>query len=120
MQSASLAFKGLGRRLITNVGMMGHKQMRFLNLHEYQAAELLATYDVPILLGKAANTPEDAVAVAKDIEKKSKTHLGLVIKAQIHAGGRGRGSFKESGLQGGVHLIENSQKVSISTFSPHS
>ena len=90
---------------------MGYKQKRFLNLHEYQAAELLTTYNVPILLGKSANTVEDAVAVAKDIEKNSKSHLGLVIKAQIHAGGRGRGSFKESGLQGGVHLIKNSEEV---------
>lgn len=115
MQAASLAFKTLSRRLVTNVGMMGYKQKRFLNLHEYQAAELLATYDVPILLGKAANTSEDAIAVAKDIEKKSKNHLGLVIKAQIHAGGRGRGAFKESGLQGGVHLIKSSKEVTYFT-----
>ena len=53
-----------------------------------------------------------ASSPAKDIEKKSKTGLGLVIKAQIHAGGRGRGNFKESGLQGGVHLLKNSAEVS--------
>lgn len=99
------------RRMASRQSMTGYKQMRFLNLHEYQAAELLATYDVPILLGKSANTVEDAVDVAKDISKKSKTHLGLVIKAQIHAGGRGRGTFKESGLQGGVHLVNGVQDV---------
>jgi len=90
---------------------MGQKQMRFLNLHEYQAAELLATYNVPILLGKSASNVDDAVLVSKEIEKKSKTGLGLVVKAQIHAGGRGRGSFKESGLQGGVHLVKSSADV---------
>lgn len=105
------AMSSMVRRLATRQSMTGYKQMRFLNLHEYQAAELLATYDVPILLGKSANTVGDAVEVAKDITKKSKTDLGLVIKAQIHAGGRGRGSFKESGLQGGVHLVKNTQEV---------
>ena len=93
-------------------GLMGSKQMRFLNLHEYQAAELLQAYNVPILMGKSASNAEDALTVAKEIEKKSKTGLGLVVKAQIHAGGRGRGTFKESGLVGGVHLVPSSAEVS--------
>jgi succinyl-CoA synthetase beta subunit len=108
---SSFLQRSFNKRLV-QAGLTGFKTKRFLNLHEYQAAELLANYDVPILLGKSANTPQDAVAVAKDIEKKSKTGLGLVIKAQIHAGGRGRGNFKESGLQGGVHLLKNSAEVS--------
>jgi succinyl-CoA synthetase beta subunit len=78
---------------------------RFLNLHEYQAAQLLNKYDVPILMGKPVFSVEDAGPIAREIESTQVKKLGLVIKAQIHAGGRGRGAFKESGLQGGVHLV---------------
>ena len=66
---------------LMEIGLTGFRNKRFLNLHEYQAAELLSSYDVHILMGKSANTVEDALAVAKEIEKKSKTGLGLVVKA---------------------------------------
>jgi len=93
-----------------------YKPARFMNLHEYQAAQLLEKYDVPILIGKPAFTAEEAGQVATDIESGMAEKLGLVIKAQVHAGGRGRGNFKESGLQGGVHLVKTVDD--IKTLAP--
>jgi len=61
-----------------------------MKLHEYQAKDLLRRHGVPVPPGKAAKTVDEAVAVA--------TELGgnfWVVKAQVHAGGRGKGRFKE-------------------------
>jgi len=80
-------------------------------LHEYQAAQLLADYQVPILLGKPAFTAEEAIQAAQEIEAGQGEAKGLVIKAQIHAGGRGRGTFRESGLEGGVHLVDDASRI---------
>jgi hypothetical protein len=62
----------------------------FMNVHEYQAKELLAKYGVGIPAGIAALTVEEAVAAAKQLPGPI-----YVVKAQIHAGGRGKGKFKE-------------------------
>ncbi len=70
-----------------------------MNIHEYQARELFAKYGVATQPGSVASTPEDAERVAADLGG------GIVVKAQIHAGGRGKGTFK-SGYQGGVHLCK--------------
>ena len=108
----SILKKTVPQRLnLTGKTLLGTQTRRFMNLHEYQAAQLLAEYKVPILLGKPAFTVEEAVQAANDIEANQADKNGLVIKAQIHAGGRGRGSFKESGLQGGVHLVDSAQDV---------
>lgn len=61
-------------------------------------------------MGSPAFDVAEAIKVADGI-KASPTFKGLVIKAQIHAGGRGRGSFKESGLEGGVHLLDRAEDV---------
>lgn len=87
-----------------------------MNLHEYQAAQLLEKYDVPILMGKPVFSAEEAGTVAQNIENGMAEKHGLVIKAQIHAGGRGRGNFRESGLQGGVHLVKTVEE--IKTLAP--
>lgn len=78
---------------------------RFLNLHEYQASALLSSYQLPVLRGGSAKTPEEAFAIAKGLGN------GVVVKAQVHAGGRGRGYFKHSGLQSGVHVLDDSSSV---------
>ena len=78
---------------------------RFMNLHEYQAASLLASYNLPMLKGGAAGSADEANKIAKTFDS------GIVIKAQIHAGGRGRGSFKNSGLKSGVHIMDNDTEV---------
>ena len=79
-----------------------------MNVHEYQAKELLAKFGVKIPRGIAALTVEDAVAAAKSLPGPL-----YVVKAQIHAGGRGKGKFKELGpdAKGGVRLAKSVEDV---------
>ena len=72
-------------------------QKRALNIHEYAAHDLLRQYDVPTAPGKAARTPDEALAVAQELGGTD-----FVVKAQVLAGGRGKGTFK-NGFVGGVH-----------------
>lgn len=69
-----------------------------MNLHEYQAKELLASYNVPIQRGITAVTVDEAVAAYEKLQADTGTKW-CVVKAQIHAGGRGKG--------GGVKLAKN-------------
>lgn len=80
-----------------------------MNLHEYQAKELLKKYGVPVQEGIAASTPHEAEEAYRQI----KTDYGSpfsVIKAQIHAGGRGKGKVKETGING-VKVVKNMDEV---------
>jgi len=79
-----------------------------MNIHEYQAKELLATFGVPVPAGHAAMTVEEAVAAAAKLPGPL-----YVVKAQIHAGGRGKGKFKELGpdAKGGVRLARSAEEV---------
>jgi succinyl-CoA synthetase beta subunit len=79
-----------------------------MNIHEYQAKELLAQYGVAIPLGFAALTVDEAVAAAGKLPGPI-----YVVKAQIHAGGRGKGKFKELGAEakGGVRLSKTIDEV---------
>lgn len=79
-----------------------------MNIHEYQAKELLAKYGIGIPTGHAALTVEEAVAGAKALPGPL-----YVVKAQIHAGGRGKGKFKELGpdAKGGVRLAKSIEDV---------
>ena len=79
-----------------------------MNIHEYQAKELLAKYGVGIPAGHAALTVEEAVEGAKKLPGPL-----YVVKAQIHAGGRGKGKFKELGpdAKGGVRLAKTLDDV---------
>ena len=72
-----------------------------MNIHEYQAKEILRNFNVQIPAGEVAGTPEEAVEAAKKIENETGTGI-FVIKAQIHAGGRGKGEVKETGSRGVV------------------
>ena len=56
-----------------------------MKLHEYQARDLLARYGVPLPCGRVAATPAEAAAIAQQLGGR------VVVKAQIHAGGRGKG-----------------------------
>lgn len=70
-----------------------------MNLHEYQAKELLKKYNVPVQEGFACTTVQEA----EDAYRQIKTQTGnkfAIVKAQIHAGGRGKGTIKENGLNG--------------------
>jgi succinyl-CoA synthetase beta subunit len=79
-----------------------------MNIHEYQAKELLSRYGVALARGGVALTPEEAVAVGETLPGPV-----WVVKAQIHAGGRGKGRFKEpeAGGQGGVRLAQSLAEV---------
>jgi succinyl-CoA synthetase beta subunit len=72
-----------------------------MNIHEFQARELFAEFGVSTQPGKVANTPAEAESVASGLAGGK-----LVVKAQIHAGGRGKGTFK-NGFKGGVHLCDS-------------
>ena len=69
-----------------------------MNIHEYQAKELFRNYDIKVLNGKVAFSSEEAIKIAKEIDATK-----WVIKAQIHAGGRGKG--------GGIKLANSLEEV---------
>src|SRR3712207_6636544 len=79
-----------------------------MNIHEYQAKELLAKFGVPVPAGHAAMSAPEAVAAAEKLPGPL-----YVVKAQIHAGGRGKGRFKELGpdAKGGVRLARTVEEV---------
>jgi succinyl-CoA synthetase beta subunit len=79
-----------------------------MNIHEYQAKDLLARFGVPVPTGFAAMSVEEAVAAAGKLPGPL-----YVVKAQIHAGGRGKGKFRELGpdAKGGVRLARTAEEV---------
>ena len=81
-----------------------------MNIHEYQAKEILKTFGVKIQNGYVASTPDEALSSAKKLQEELNSKI-FVLKAQIHAGGRGKGIIKESGSNG-VVLAKNIDEVS--------
>ena len=79
-----------------------------MNIHEYQAKELLARFGVPVPAGHAAMSVDEAVAASEKLPGPL-----YVVKAQIHAGGRGKGKFRELGpdAKGGVRLARSAEEV---------
>jgi succinyl-CoA synthetase beta subunit len=79
-----------------------------MNVHEYQAKELLRPYGVPLAKGAPAFTVEEAVKAAQGLPGPV-----WVVKSQIHAGGRGKGTFKEptAGTGGGVRICRSIDEV---------
>ena len=69
-----------------------------MNLHEYQGKQLFAEYGLPVSKGYACDTPEEAAAAAEKIGGDK-----WVVKAQVHAGGRGKA--------GGVKLVSSTEEV---------
>ncbi|MEE6502540.1 hypothetical protein FKM82_004549 [Ascaphus truei] len=78
---------------------------RWLNLQEYQSKKLMADHGVTVQRFFVADTASDAFEAAKKLKARE-----IVLKAQILAGGRGKGVF-DSGLKGGVHLTTDPNKV---------
>ena len=70
-----------------------------MNLHEYQGKEILKSYGVAIQEGKVVHSSSEAMEAAKELHKETGTKW-FVVKAQIHAGGRGKGKVKETGSNG--------------------
>lgn len=73
-----------------------------MNLHEYQGKELLKKFGIPVQEGFLATTPEEAIKAYDQVVESSKSPVA-VIKAQIHAGGRGKG--------GGVKLVKSREQA---------
>jgi succinyl-CoA synthetase beta subunit len=79
-----------------------------MNIHEYQAKELLAQYGVAVPPGDTCDTPERAKQIAQELFAKGAKLIA--VKSQIQAGGRGKGTFK-SGYQGGVKICKTADDV---------
>ena len=78
-----------------------------MNIHEYQAKALLAKFAVPLLKGGVAYTKDEAMDVARKLGSPI-----TVVKAQIHAGGRGKGRFKDDpNGKGGVRIAKSIEEV---------
>ena len=86
------------------------KNLTRMNIHEYQAKEVLKSYGVKIQEGIVAESPEAALEAAKKLNADTGTSW-YVLKAQIHAGGRGKGEIKETGSRG-VVLAKSLEEVS--------
>jgi succinyl-CoA synthetase beta subunit len=69
-----------------------------VNIHEYQAKDLLSAYGAPVAAGRVAETPEEAAKLARELSGQT-----FVVKAQIHAGGRGKG--------GGIKLVKTLEEL---------
>lgn len=83
-------------------GKWQHQQLRRLNIHEYQGAELMGKYGVNVPKGVAVSSLDE---VKKAIQDVFPGESELVVKSQVLAGGRGLGKFK-NGFQGGVHIVK--------------
>ncbi|HNQ77079.1 MAG TPA: ADP-forming succinate--CoA ligase subunit beta [Acidobacteriota bacterium] len=75
-----------------------------MKVHEYQAKEVLSKFGVPVPKGRVAFSADEAFSIAKEIGGT------VVVKSQIHAGGRGKGKFT-SGFQGGVKLAKTPEEA---------
>ncbi|AQK82638.1 Succinate--CoA ligase [ADP-forming] subunit beta mitochondrial [Zea mays] len=92
----------LASRALSVAGRWQHQQLRRLNIHEYQGAELMGKYGINVPRGAAAGSVHEVKDALKNMFPSEKE---IVVKSQILAGGRGLGTFK-SGLQGGVHIVK--------------
>ncbi|XP_076930850.1 succinate--CoA ligase [ADP-forming] subunit beta, mitochondrial-like [Bidens hawaiensis] len=91
----------LASKSIKVAGNWQQQQLRRLNIHEYQGAELMSKYGINVPKGVAVSSVEE---VRKAIQTTFPNEKELVVKSQILAGGRGLGKFT-NGLQGGVHIV---------------
>lgn len=80
---------------------------RFFDLHEYQSKDVMRRFGVLVQKGDIATTPEQAEQVAQKLDVKDGI---LILKAQVQAGGRGKGHLT-SGLKGGVQILKTPQEV---------
>jgi succinyl-CoA synthetase beta subunit len=90
---------------------------RFLNLHEYQSKALLDRHGANTQRWRLATNEREAKAGAEELAASE-----FVVKAQVHAGGRGKGHFSESGFKGGVHLCntpDEAQKLAGEMLGRH-
>ena len=92
------------RRTLQNKNIWSHlqnKQKRFFDLHEYQCKDIMRDYQIRVQRGEIALNASEAKRVAEQLDATG----GLILKSQVHAGGRGKGRLT-SGLQGGVKICK--------------
>ncbi len=100
------------------------QNLPFMNIHEYQAKDLLKKFGVAVQGGIVADTPDRAVAAAKELSAETGTKW-FVVKSQIHAGGRGKGTVTETGSKGVVlaksldEVFEKSKAILGGTLVTH-
>jgi len=89
-------------------------ELESMNIHEYQAKELLRQIGLPVADGRAVLRAEDAKTAAAELEGPV-----WVVKAQIHAGGRGKGTFREAdaGAGGGVRIARSAEGARVEALS---
>ena len=75
-----------------------------MKVHEYQAKQIMSSRGIPVPIGRMATTVEDAVAAVRPLIEESGNPV-VVLKSQIHAGGRGKGTFQEHPDLRGVNVI---------------
>jgi succinyl-CoA synthetase beta subunit len=96
------------RKIFADLHRTGYSSLPeiwLMNIHEYQARELLQKFDVATTRGRVASTLDEAEQIAREIRD-----VEIVVKAQIHAGGRGKGTFR-NGFKGGVHVRKTPEEV---------
>ena len=82
-----------------------------MNIHEYQAKQLLEKFGVATTRGRVASTPEEAETIARELGNAGPARtIDIVVKAQVHAGGRGKGTFK-NGFKGGVNVVKSPKEA---------
>lgn len=77
-----------------------------MKIHEYQGKKLFADFGVAVLANRVARTPEEAADAFRALGSPV-----AVVKSQIHAGGRGKGTFKENPQQRGVQLVKSAEEA---------
>ena len=109
--TTAAARSAIGTRMVArNGGAATVGAVRCLNLHEYQSKLVMDKYGIRTQRGQEAATAEDARTVAEGI-KASNPDAELILKAQVHAGGRGKGHFLENGYKGGVQVLTEADEV---------
>jgi len=84
--------------------------MRFFDLHEFHSKKLMGSYGINVQKGAIARSAEEALSVAQALDNSK----GLVVKAQVQAGGRGKGHLT-SGMKGGVHVVDSPEVIAEKT-----
>lgn len=105
----SVASRAVGASLPGVFGPSTAGSKRFLNLHEYQSKDLLDKFGVNTQKGRVAATPEEALEISKWILNDN-PEAELIVKAQIHAGGRGKGFFQDNETRG-VHICTEAEEA---------
>merc|ERR1712070_547473 len=86
------------------------QQIRNFNIHEYQSKILCDQHGVKVQKWRVGETAADCADGAKELVKEM-SGTEIVIKAQVHAGGRGKGHFVENGYKGGVKVVDSPDDV---------